>query len=518
MARVLVAEKIADSALDRLRDAGHDVDVQIGLSPDELLATIPGAHALIIRSATRATAEVIEAGTDLVVIGRAGVGLDNVDTAAATERGVMVVNAPTSNIVSAAEQTMALILASARNTAQAHAALVEGRWERSQWVGVELQEKTLGIIGLGQIGKLVARRAAAFDMKLVAYDPFVSEEGAASVGAELLSLEELVQRSDFITIHVAKTPETSGMINRELLASAKPNLRIVNVARGGIINEADLAAAVADGTIAGAGIDVFENEPVTESPLFAVPQIVVNPHLGASTVEAQLRAGDQIAEQVGLALNGDFVPFAVNLAAKAASETTRPFLPVCETLGELFAGLDPATQKIEVEFAGEIGRYDNQLGTLAVLKGFLAVGTDEPVSFVNGFDVAERRGLGVNTVNNPTPRDYVNSVTVRSAGHDITARLSGLDAQPRIVGLDGYSLDVPPEGHITIVKNEDRPGMIGGIATAIGAAGININDMGVGQSDGAPSLMALLTAQPVPDTVVDQLLDADGVSQVTRLR
>ena len=320
MAKVLVAEKIAESGLERLRAAGHEVEVQVGLSPEELAAVIPGAHALIIRSATTATRELIAAGSDLVVIGRAGVGLDNVDIDAATEHGVLVANAPTSNIVSAAEQTMALILASARNTPQAHSALTEGRWERSKWGGVELQSKTLGIIGLGQIGKLVATRAAAFAMKIVAYDPWVTDEGAASVDAEMMSLDDLVAAADFITIHVAKTPQTLGMIDAELLSRAKPNLRVVNVARGGIIVEADLADAVANGVIAGAALDVFENEPLSaDSPLLAVPQIVLTPHLGASTAEAQTRAGDQIAEQVELALAGGHVPFAVNTDAIAGN-------------------------------------------------------------------------------------------------------------------------------------------------------------------------------------------------------
>lgn len=519
MARILVAEKIADSGLDRLKAAGHEVDIQLGLTPEELTDAIVGAHALIIRSATTATREIIEAGSDLVVIGRAGVGLDNVDTPAATEQGVMVCNAPTSNIVSAAEQTMAMILASARNTAQAHAALTDGRWERSQWVGVELQEKTLGIVGLGQIGKLVATRAAAFDMKLLAYDPFISAEGAESVGAELIAtLEEMVQRCDFLTLHVAKTPETLGMINAELLAHANPELRIINVARGGIINEADLAEAVTNGVIAGAAIDVFENEPVTDSPLFSVPQIVVNPHLGASTREAQVRAGETIAEQVELALAGDFVPFAVNLAAKGASETTRPFLPLCEELGALFAGLGGHSDKLEVEFAGEIGRYENQLGTLAVIKGYLGALTDESVSFVNGFVLADGLGITVETSNVSVPHNYINSVTVRSADHALTGTLMGLEAQMRIVELDGHGVDLPPANHLTVVWNEDRPGMIGNIAGIMGAAGINIDNMNVGQTPNGPSLMVLQTSVAVPDEVADSIVDIPGISNVRRLR
>jgi D-3-phosphoglycerate dehydrogenase len=350
MARILVTEQIADGGLDQLRAAGHDVDVQLAPSPDELLELVKGAHALIIRSATTVTAEVLAAGSDLVVVGRAGIGLDNVDVPAATSQGVMVVNAPQSNVLSAAEHTMAMLLAQARNIPQAHAALVNGRWERSKWNGVELSDKTLGIIGLGRIGKLVAQRASAFGMRLVAYDPFVSAERARQINVELMDLDTLLATSDFATIHVVKTPETVGLINAERLAAAKPGLRIVNVGRGGIIDEAALAAAIESGHIGGAALDVFSTEPTTESPLFGLSSVVVTPHLGASTVEAQDKAGDTIAEQVGLALAGDFVPFAVNVSAAEASETVRPFLPMAEKIGELFAPLGAAAgDTLEIE-------------------------------------------------------------------------------------------------------------------------------------------------------------------------
>ncbi|MET0491217.1 MAG: hydroxyacid dehydrogenase, partial [Acidimicrobiales bacterium] len=335
MPRVLVTEKIADSGLDRLREAGHDVDVQLDDTPETLLDLVKGASALIIRSATLVTAEVLEAGTDLVVVGRAGIGLDNVDTEAATRRGVMVVNAPQSNVLSAAEHTMALLLAQARNIAPAHAALVDGRWERSQWEGVELSDKTLGIIGLGRIGRLVAQRALAFGMRLVGYDPFVTPDRARQMSVEVMDLDEVLARADFLTLHVAKTPDTLGMIGVEALKKVKPGIRIINVARGGIVDEAALADAILDGRVAGAAIDVFADEPTTASPLFGLPGVVVTPHLGASTAEAQDKAGQTIAEQVGLALAGDFVPFAVNVSAAEASETVRPFLPLAERLGGL---------------------------------------------------------------------------------------------------------------------------------------------------------------------------------------
>src|SRR5580698_5027384 len=298
MARVLITEKLAERGLALLSQAGHDVDVQLELSPEALNQTLPGAHALIVRSATQVTAEALEAGTDLAVVGRAGIGLDNVDVEAATRRGVMVVNAPQSNILSAAEHAMALLLAQARNIPQAHAALVAGKWERSKWEGVELHGKTLGVVGLGRVGALVAQRALAFGMRLVAYDPFVSADRARHMGVELMDLDELIGVSDFVTVHLPKNAETLGLIGEDLLAQAKPGLRIINTARGGIVDEEALADAIRAGHVQGAGLDVFAKEPTTESPLFELPSVVVAPHLGASTVEAQDKAGVTIAEQV----------------------------------------------------------------------------------------------------------------------------------------------------------------------------------------------------------------------------
>ncbi|MCL4154460.1 UNVERIFIED_CONTAM: hypothetical protein GTU68_051184, partial [Idotea baltica] len=335
MSRILVTEEIAESGLDDLRSAGHTVDVQLGLDPEALKAAIVGAHGLIIRSATTVTEEVLEAAADLVVVGRAGVGLDNVNVDEATKRGVMVVNAPQSNVISAAEQTLALILAQARNTPQAAAALSEGRWERSKWNGIELYGKTLGVVGLGRIGKLVAQRAAAFGMKLIAFDPYISADRASQMSVELVDLDELARRSDVVTVHVAKTPETIGLIGADFLSKAKDGIRIINVARGGIVDEADLYDAVVSGKVGGAGLDVFNSEPCTDSPLFGLPQVVATPHLGASTVEAQDKAGVTIAGQVELALAGDFVPFAVNIDAAEVAETLKPYLPLAEQLGAL---------------------------------------------------------------------------------------------------------------------------------------------------------------------------------------
>src|SRR3954468_6576132 len=380
MNRVLVSEQLADSGLDAMRAAGLEVDVRLGLTPEQLLEVIPGASALVIRSATQVTAEVFEVADEMVVVGRAGIGLDNVDVEAATRRGVMVVNAPQSNVLSAAEHTIALLLAQARNIPQAHRDLKDHQWNRSRWEGVELHNKTLGIVGLGRVGVLVAQRASAFGMQLVAYDPYVSADRARQIGVDLVpTVEELVERADFLTIHLPKTPDTLGLVNAKLLTHAKPTLRIVNTARGGIVDEAALADAVREGRIAGAALDVFAQEPTTESPLFELDSVVVTPHLGASTVEAQDKAGQTIAEQVVLALRGEFVPFAVNLAATEANATVQPFMPLAERLGRLFTAVAGGTvDTLEITYEGQIADYDCRVLTLSVLKGVLGPVVDEP--------------------------------------------------------------------------------------------------------------------------------------------
>lgn len=518
MARILVTEEIAEGGLDRLREAGHDVDVRVGLSPEELVATVPGASALIIRSATQVTDEVLAAASDLMVVGRAGIGLDNVDVPSATARGVMVVNAPQSNIVSAAEHTMALLLASARNVPQAHAALVDGRWERSKWEGVELVDKTLGVVGLGRIGKLVADRAKGFGMRLVAYDPFVSDERARQMGVELLELDQLVAESDFLTVHLPKTPETLGLINRDLLVKAKPSLRIINVARGGIVHEADLAECLTDGIVAGAALDVFSTEPMTESPLFSIPSVVVTPHLGASTREAQDKAGDTIASMVELALAGDFVPFAVNVNAAEANETIRPYLPLAERLGSLFESLVGATPDVlEVCVEGDIAGYDTRILELAVLKGFFGSITSDPVTYVNAPQLAKDHGLDVREVNCATSADYVNLLTIQGGGHKISGTLSGPKAEQRVVNIDDVPFDVPPVDNMVVITNDDRPGVIGTVGTLLGSAEVNISDMDVSRADEATAVMLIAPTKPVPTEVLEELRSAPGILSVTTL-
>lgn len=522
MARILVTEEIAEGGLDRLRAAGHEVVVETDLA--RLHDVVVGANALIVRSATQVTAEVLELATDLVVVGRAGIGLDNIDVEAATRRGVMVVNAPQSNIVSAAEHTMALLLAQARNVPQAHAALTAGRWERSRWEGVELAEKTLAIIGLGRIGKLVADRAKAFGMRLVAYDPFVSVERARAMGVDLMPLDQAVAEADFLTVHLPKTKETTGLINRDLLLKAKPSLRVVNVARGGIVDEQALADCVRDGIIAGAAVDVFSVEPTTSSPLFELDQIVVTPHLGASTREAQDKAGDTIADMVLLALAGEFVPFAVNVDAAEANETLRPFLPLAERLGRLFASLvanslgTDAPAAFEVCTEGDIAGYDTRIVTLAAMKGFFGAAADEPVTYVNAPQLAQQRGIEVREVHCATSADFVNLVTLRSAGHSLSGTLVGRRSEQRIVMVDDHHFDVPPAEHMLMVKNDDRPGVIGTVGTLLGNAGVNIADMDVGRA-AVPGTAVMLIAPTVmvPAEVIAELRAAPGITSVVQL-
>ena len=522
MAQILVTEEIAEGGLDRLRAAGHEVVVELDLS--RLLDAVRTANALIIRSATQVTAEVLEAAPELVVVGRAGIGLDNVDVEAATRRGVMVVNAPQSNIVSAAEHTMALILSQARNVPQAHAALKAGRWERARWEGVELADKTLAVIGLGRIGKLVADRAKAFGMRLIAYDPFVSAERARQMGVELVTLDQAVAEADFLTVHLPRTKETTGLINRDLLLKAKPSLRVINVARGGIVDEQSLADCVRDGIIAGAAVDVFVTEPTTSSPLFDLDAIVVTPHLGASTREAQDKAGDTIADMVLLALAGDFVPFAVNVDAAEANETLRPFLPLAERLGRLFSSLVAGSLQgderavIEICTEGDIAGYDTRILALATLKGFFSAIADEQVTYVNAPQLAATAGIEVRDVNCATSPDFVNLLTIRGAGHSISGTLVGRRSDQRIVEIDDHHFDVPPAEHMLMVKNDDRPGVIGTVGTLLGNAGVNIDDMDVGRAAvPGTAVMLISPSAEVPVDVITVLRRSPGITSVVQL-
>lgn len=518
---VVVAEAIATPAIERLRMAGHAVVECTGRSREELLSALSGARALIVRSATAVDAELLARAPLLEVVARAGVGLDNVDMAEATARGVLVVNAPESNVLSAAEHTMALILAMARNVPQAHRSLAEGRWERARWEGFELAGKTLGILGLGRIGTLVAQRARAFDMHVVAHDPFVSAGRARDLGVELLSLGDLLAVCDVATVHLPRTRETTGLIGAGALAAAKHGIRIVNVARGGIVDEDALLAALDSGRVAGAALDVFAHEPPTGSPLVGHPLVVATPHLGASTAEAQDRAGAAVADMVCLALANEFVPFAVNAGTGEVHEALRPFIPLAERLGRIFASYIVAPPAdLEVSVQGEIGAYNPEPIVASALLGATATWSRERVSLVNAPRIASRLGVAVRSaaVSASEHHDFLNLVELRAGGRSMAATLAGRRREARIVMIDGHTTDVPPSRWMLVVKNDDAPGAIGRVTTALGDAGVNIANMGVGTTEEpGKAMMVIATASEVPPATVDVLRGLAGIADVQQV-
>jgi D-3-phosphoglycerate dehydrogenase len=464
-----------------------------------------------VRSQTKVTEKVLGRASALKVVGRAGIGLDNVDVEAATRRGIIVVNAPQSNVVSAAEHTMGLLLAQARNIPQAHAALVAGHWDRTKFQGVELLGKTLGVIGLGRVGAMVAQRALAFGMRIIAYDPYVSKDRARTLGIELTpNLEALLAQADFVTIHLPRTTETEGLIGERELSLMKEGARIVNTARGGIIDEGALVAALRDGRVAGAAIDVFASEPAPPAhPLLHFEQVVVTPHLGAATQEAQDKAGTAIAEMVGLALRGEFVPYAVNIsAAGEVNEEVRPFVPLAEKLGAVLTGLaEGPMHSLEADYLGRLAEHNTRALTLAALKGALGPVVHEPVSFVNAPVIARERGLHVSERKSTASRDYVNLITLRAeteAGDvAVAGTLVGKRDGERLVQVYGFDLDIAPARHMAFFLYDDRPGVIGAVGTLLGTAGVNIASMEVGRREaGGPALMALTVDVPIPADVL----------------
>jgi D-3-phosphoglycerate dehydrogenase len=510
--KVLASEKLAAAGLERLRE--HlDVDVKTGLSAEELQEIIGDYDALIVRSATQVDSALLGRAENLKVVGRAGIGLDNVDVDAATRLGVLVVNAPQSNILSAAEHTIALLLAQARNIPQAHSALVAGRWEREKWQGVELHGKTLGIVGLGRVGTLVAQRASAFGMRLVAYDPYVSAARASQMGVTLVStVDEVCEQVDFLTIHLPKTPETVGIIGASQLARVKPGIRIVNTARGGLIDEVALTQAVKEGRVAGAAVDVFDGEPVTEHGLFDEQNVVVTPHLGASTAEAQDKAGVAIAEQVLLALRGEFVPFAVNLDVGAdIPEAVRPYLGLAERLGRIAIALSgTGIESLRFEYHGGIAEQDTRAVTLSGLKGAFSAVVHEPVTFVNAPLLAKERGISVEESKTAQSLDYVNLVEVRASSKDesvsIAGTLVGKRDTERLVRVYGYEFDMAFHPIMAFFRYDDRPGIVGIVGTTLGEAGVNIANMQVGRkTEGGEALMGLAVDSPIPQEVIERI-------------
>ena len=517
MMKVLIADQIADSGVDKLRK-DYEVDVKTGLSEAELVEIIGDYDGMIVRSATRATRPVIEAANKLKIIGRAGVGIDNVDVTAATERGIIVCNAPTSNIVSAAEHTWALLMAQARMIPQDNASLKSGKWERSKFTGAEFYEKTLAIIGLGRIGTLIAERARGFQMRLIGFDPYISEERAAALGVELFpTIDALLPEADFITVHLPKTKETIGMFGAEQFARMKDGVRLVNTARGGIYQTDALVDALKSGKVASAAIDVFEVEPTTESPLFALDNVIVTPHLGASTDEAQDRAGEQIADLVAAGLRGEMVSTAVNIAPVPPDvmDKVGAYLPLAEKCGAMVAQLtDGGVDSLEVVMVGGLADTDTRILRTAVLKGMLGRATDEPVNYVNANYYAEQRGIKVIETKRTETHDYVSMIIVKAASAtgapvEIAAALIGKKNEPRLVSLFGYDLDMMPDRFMAFFRYPDRPGMIGKVGTALGDAGVNIGSMQVGRHEaGGTALMGITVDSALPSTLLAKIKDA----------
>ncbi len=518
--KVLVKEKIADSGVELLRE-NFEVDLGLEMSDTELAEAIGGYDAILIRSATKLTADLIERASNLKVIGRAGTGVDNVDIAAATRRGIVVANAPESNSVAAAEHTVALALALFRNVPQAHGALVDGRWDRAKYKGAELYGKTIGIVGFGRIGQLVAKRAKGFEMDVVAFDKFVSAERFRELGVEGAgSLEELYGRADVVTVHVPKTPETVNLIDAEAIAAMKEGVRIVNCARGELVDLDALVEGLESGRVGGAALDVFPSEPFTEHPVFSRGDVVVTPHLGASTAEAQDRAGIVTAEQVTAALTGAVVTNAVNIAAVRPEEmeALAPFVPLCEKLGRLAEGLaQGSVDRVSVEFRGRLAQYDTRLLGIGVLVGLLAGHTEEPVNLVNAPQMAEERGIELVETKESSSEDFTELVTVslRSGGDEVEVAGTGVGPrnEPYLVSVWRESFYLPLAEHIAVFRYADRPGMIGRVGTVFGEEGVNIVSAAVGaEEDGERAVMALTTDAPVHEETVAKILQLEGFS------
>jgi D-3-phosphoglycerate dehydrogenase / 2-oxoglutarate reductase len=494
---VLIADKLAESTVAAL---GDQVEVRWVDGPDrpKLLAAVPEADALLVRSATTVDAEVLDAAPKLKIVARAGVGLDNVDVKTATERGVLVVNAPTSNIHSAAEHALALLLSAARQIPAADATLREHAWKRSSFSGTEIFGKTVGVVGLGRIGQLVAQRLAAFEAHIVAYDPYVSAARAAQLGIELLSLDELLGRADFISVHLPKTPETAGLIDKEALAKTKPGVIIVNAARGGLIDEAALADAITSGHVRAAGLDVYSKEPCTDSPLFELAQVVVTPHLGASTEEAQDRAGTDVAASVKLALAGEFVPDAVNVGGGVVSEEVAPWLDLVRKLGLLAGALsDELPGSLSVQVRGELAGEDVEVLRLSALRGLFSAVIEDQVTFVNAPAIAEERGVAADistATESPNHRSVVDVRAVAADGSvvNVAGALSGPQQVEKIVQINGRNFDLRAQGIYLVINYADQPGALGKIGTVLGTAGVNIQAAQLSEDAEGPGATILL--------------------------
>jgi D-3-phosphoglycerate dehydrogenase len=519
--RVLVKEKIGDSGVQLLRDAGFDVELGVDWEDHELDRRIGEFDGILIRSATKLSADLLQRAERLKAVGRAGVGVDNVDVEAATKRGIVVANAPQSNVITAAEHTMALLLALARNVPQAHASLTGGEWERSKLSGVELNEKTLGVLGFGRIGQLVAQRARGFGMRVLAYDAYVSEERFRELGVERAeSSDQVYAQADFITVHLPKTADTEDWLDAEAFAKMKDGVYVLNVARGPLVVDQALKDALDSGKVAGAALDVFREEPITDHPLFSYPNVVVTPHLGASTAEATDRAGYQAAEQVVAALTGGVVTSAVNLPAVLAEdlEALGPFVPLCLGLGRIGVALaeGSSVDAVEIEYLGRIAERDTRLLTVQALKGILSGHTEEDVNDVNAPTLAEERGIQVSQTSRPHARDFTDLVRVTvisgGAGTRVVGTVLGRLNRPHLLEAWGSRFNVQLEDHLAVFRYRDQPGMLGTVGTVLGEAGVNIVSAAVGRrpDDGEEATMIVTADARVPQDVIAQIVERDG--------
>jgi len=514
--RVLVAEKLAPEGVALLQEE-HDVDVRVGMSREEYLAALPEYEALLVRSGVKADAEAIAAGSKLLVIGRAGVGVDNIDIPAATAAGITVVNAPTGNTTAAAEHTLALLFALARNVPAADASMHAGQWNRSAFMGRELVDKTLGVIGLGKIGMAVADRARALGMRVAGYDPYVTDEAAKLHGIERMSVEEILKVADAVTVHVPKTKDTANLISTDELASMKPDAFIINVARGGVVDEAALAAALDAGTIAAAAVDVYSSEPPAEdNPLLTAPNIILTPHLGASTAEAQTRVAVEAAEQVREVLAGRSARYAINapMLTPETADALAPYLPLAKTLGQFYAQFSEELSGLTLEVAGELSEYEAGPLIAAALGGILERHTEERVNVINAGALAKARGINLSS-HHTLDAGRFSSVLTLSGGERSVAGTISFGGEPRLVALDGYEVDLAPARNMLVSRHQDRPGAIGSVGQAMGEADINISNMHLGRSDKRSiAFMVLALDEPVPESVADQVRAYDGMLDV----
>src|SRR5690554_2431776 len=516
--KVLVLDNVSEKAVAVLEESGIQADVSPTLSQEELCAKIPSYEGMIVRSQTKVTAEVIAAAKNLRVIGRAGVGVDNIDVNAATRKGIIVMNAPDGNTISTAEHTVAMIMALARNVPQAHASLKEGKWDRKKYTGVEVNGKTLGVIGMGRIGTEVARRMQGMGMTILAMDPFLTTEKAERMGVRLVDLETLLAGSDFITIHTPLTAETKGLLNTENLQKTKKGVRIINCARGGIVDEEALADAVEAGVVAGAALDVYCEEPPACRRLIELPQVVVTPHLGASTKEAQVNVAVDVAVEMSKALKGEPFKNAVNIPSVRPEvlNALRPYFSLAEKLGMLAIHLvDGRLERVEVEYFGEIAGYDSASLTNLVLKGILQRVLEEEVNLVNATFLAKQWGIKIAERKETVDKDYSNRIVVRAFANGDERVVAGTlfrEKDERVVEIDGYHFEVVPHGNLIIAPHMDQPGIIGQVGNILGAAGINIAFMQVGRKEvGGTAIMVLTVDSPVPEEVVQKIAEVKGI-------